>query len=212
MLKVTYKVLANFSLKKYTDGHLSSRSYEYATTSSIRGCLLSSIIQRRGKKFAEENFHKLKNVQIFIQHPEDYVNTASKMKMFSNSSYNKSSDDMGTTIGIREYISVPEIVFYIDETLPNIIEYLENINRIGNSESMVQLKSIEKVSVMENILMEWHTTMGFEKTLVENYDWDTSIKGLSFENIYLFSQKKRKNNYKKLTCFIKESVTIPKLN
>lgn len=209
MLKVTYKVLANFSLKRYKDGHLSSRSYPYATSSSIRGSILGAMIQRKGKKIAEENFHKLKNVQIFIQHPTTYTSNQSKMKMFSNSTYAKDGT-IGTTVGIREYVAVKEIVFYLDETLLDIIEYLENINRIGNSESMVQLKSVEKVTVMENILMDWDKSMGFDTELVENYDWDTSNKGMTFEKIYLFS-KKRGTVLVNKTCFIKEVLEIPTL-
>lgn len=208
MLKVTYKVLANFSLKRYTDGHLSSRSYPYATTSSIRGSLLGSMIKRKGKKFAEENFHNLKNVQIFIQYPENFRETKSRMKMFTNTSYVKTNNDFATTVGIREYVAVNELVFYIDETLKDIIEYLENINRIGNSESMIQLKSVEKVTVMENILMDWDKSMGFDEKILEDYDWDKSTKGMDFDNIYLFSEN-RKNKYKKKPCFLKEELTIP---
>lgn len=209
MLKVTYKVLANFSLKRYKDGHLSSRSYPYATSSSLRGSILGSMIQRKGKKFAEENFHNLKNVQIFIQHPKSYTTNQAKMKMFSNSVYAKGGKE-GTTVGIREYVSVKKIVFYIDETLPDIIEYLENINRIGNSESMVQLQSVEKVTTMENILMDWDKSMGFDMDLVENYDWDTSNKGMTFKKIYLFS-KERGTVYVNKTCFVKDVLEIPKL-
>lgn len=208
MLKVTYKVLGNFSLKRYSDGHLAARSYPYATTSSLRGSLLGSIIQRKGRTFAKENFHKLKNVQIFIQYPKEYKSSQYKMKMFTNGTYSKKGTNV--TVGMREYVSVKEITFYVDETLENIIEYLENIHRIGNSESMVQLHSIEKVSEMKDILMEWNKDMGFDLELVEDYDWDTGSNKkncVNFDSIYLFS-KTRTNNYKKKNCFIKSSLII----
>ena len=73
MLKVTYKVPSSFSIKKFNDSHLQARSYEYPMLTTIRGAILSSIIERRGKAYAEKIFRKVKNAQIFIQYPKEYL-------------------------------------------------------------------------------------------------------------------------------------------
>lgn len=221
MLKVTFSVLGLFSLKNYNDGHMSSRSYPYATTSTIRGAILSAMIRRKGKEYAKDHFYNLKHVQIFVQHPEHYQTNQTKVRLLSNKSMGLKAQEKIITnlenvnsvlsVGIREQIAVEEIVFYIDETLENTVEYLDNIQRIGNSESLVELKSIERVSRLENVLMPWNPSFGYDYELKEDWDWETKItkkendKGLAFENIYLFS-KKLANKNRKTICFVKDIV------
>ena len=60
------------------------------------------------------------------------------------------------TVGISEYVLTDKIVFYIDKSIDDIIELLVNIDRIGDSESLVILENIEEVDAMENILIEWN--------------------------------------------------------
>lgn len=229
MLKVTYNVLGLYSLKKYNDGHMSSRSYPHAITGTIRGALLSSMIRRKGKEYAKENFYKLKHAQIFIQHPKKYYINQTKVRLISNTAMtmkpekkvftNPADVNSVMSVGIREQVAVDTIVFYIDETIDCLVEYLDAVRRIGNSESLVELKSIEKVSKMENILMPWNPSMGLDYDLTEDWDWETNMtkakkkkeikedKGLTFEDIYLFTpQKKLKNKNKKTLCYIKDIV------
>lgn len=221
MLKVTYKVKSLFSLKKYKDSHLLARSYEYPMLSTIRGAILASAIERSGKQQAENIFYKIKNAQIFIQHPDMFHKTQQKITMLTNNSMRSKDTDKVqtfdevnalTTVGIREFVNVRHLVFYIDESIPNLFAYLYNIDRIGNSESHVSLVSIEKVNAMEHVLMKWNHATGYDVELFELYDWDTKLdskgkkdKGTKFENVYVFSEK-LKNVHKKIICYVEEVV------
>ncbi|MFJ8531204.1 hypothetical protein [Bacillus sp. NPDC094106] len=221
MLKVTYKVKSLFSLKKYKDSHLLARSYEHPMLSTIRGAILASLIERSGKRKAEDLFYRIKNAQIFIQHPDTFHKTQQKITMLTNNSMNskdtdkvQTSDDVNalTTVGIREFVNVNHLVFYIDESIPNLFAYLYNIDRIGNSESHVSLVNIEKVNKMEQVLMQWDDSKGYDVELFELYDWDTKLdatgkkdKGTKFENVYIFSEK-LKNVNKKMICYVEEVV------
>lgn len=231
MIKVIYSVCSIFSLKKYNDSHLSARSYEYPMLSTIRGAILSSIIERKGRKVAEELFRKVKNAQIFIQYPETFNIGQQKIKRMSNNGYfakyseeNKNKWENNFTVGIREVVATDKIVFYIDESIENILEYLVNIDRIGDSESLVILEKIERVTAMENILMEWNESVGYDVKLYEVYDWKTKIKqkstgrgknktfteidsGTSFEDRYIYSGTTKDNNIRRI-CYIKDRVEL----
>lgn len=219
MLKVTYKVPSVFSIKKFNDSHLSARSYEYPMLTTIRGAILGSVIERRGRSTAEKLFRKIKNIQIFIQYPGSFMIGQQKIKRMSNKGYEyKYSEETKRdwegkyTVGIREYVYTDKIVFYIDESIDDIIEYLVNIDRIGDSESIVILESIEKVTEMENILLEWNESIGYNTRLYELYDWETKLnkkddRGMKFEDVYIFSDKK-KSKYIKRLCYIKDKVAV----
>lgn len=221
MLKVTYNVPAVFSIKKFNDSHLSARSYEYPMLTTIRGAILGSIIERRGREEAEKIFRKIKNLQIFIQYPHSFMIGQQKIKRMSNKGYEyKYSEETMRewegkyTVGIREYVYTDKIVFYIDESIDDIIEYLVNIDRIGDSESLVMLESIEKVTEMENILLEWNESIGYDSNLYELYDWETRLNkkgdkdsGMNFDDVYIFSINK-KSKYMKRLCYIKDKVAV----
>ena len=221
MLKVTYKVPSVFSIKKFNDSHLSARSYEYPMLTTIKGAILGSIIERKGRSFAEQIFRKLKNTQIFIQYPDSFMIGQQKIKRMSNKGYEHTYSEEAKrdwegkyTVGIREYVYTDKIVFYIDESIDDIIEYLVNIDRIGDSESLVILESIERVNEMNNILVEWNESMGYDTKIYELYDWETKLNkkgdkdsGMSFEDVYIFSEKK-KSKYIKRLCYIKDKVVV----
>lgn len=221
MLKVTYSVPSVFSIKKFNDSHLSARSYEYPMLTTIRGAILGSIIERRGRIVAEKMFRKIKNAQIFIQHPEYFMVGQQKIKRMSNKGYEyKYSEETKRewegkyTVGIREYVYVDKIVFYIDESIDDIVEYLVNIDRIGDSESLVMLESIEKVTEMENVLIEWNENIGYDTKIYELYDWETKLNkkgdkdsGMNFNDVYIFSDNK-KSKYIKRLCYIKDKVAV----
>lgn len=221
MIKVTYSVPSVFSIKKFNDSHLAARSYEYPMLTTIRGAILGSIIERRGKATAEKLFRKIKNMQIFIQYPDQFMIGQQKIKRMSNKGYEyKYSEDSKRewegkyTVGIREYVYTDKIVFYIDESIDGIIEYLVNIDRIGDSESLVILDSIEKVNEMENVLVEWNERLGYDVSLFELYDWETKLNkkgdkdsGMSFKDVYMFSENK-KSKYIKRVCYIKDKIAV----
>lgn len=224
MLKVTYKVASVFSIKKFKDSHLLARSYVYPMLTTIRGAILSSMIQRKGKSYAENMFRKIKNAQIFVQYPEKYIVNQHKIKRMSNKGYEyKYSEDTirdwrgKYTIGIREYILTDTIVFYIDESIPDIIELLVNIDRIGDSESIVMLENIQQVKEMKNILVEWSVDVGDNVDTYELYDWSTKVSkkgedmGTSFDDVYIYSKKKIlpfSKMYNKKICYVKDSIAV----
>lgn len=105
-----------------------------------------------------------------------------KIKRMSNKGYeyNYSEDIIRDwegkyTVGIREYVLTDKIVFYIDKSIDDIIELLVNIDRIGDSESLVILENIEEVDAMENILIEWNESLGSDMDVYELYDWETKL-------------------------------------
>lgn len=223
MLKVTYNVPGTFSLKNYADGHLSARSYPYPTNSCIRGAILASMIQRKGKEYAKDHFYRLKETLLFVQVPQSYSVEQKRFRMLSNKALTNKpvaqtiADTRGiVTVGMREVVKTSSVVFYIDETIEDIVEFLENITVLGNSESLVSLKSIERVSEMKDILIETQSVNYRSSTpLMENMDWEVirkemkkglgPDKGLSFEDIYAYSGKNR-NKYRKLRCTVIEKL------
>lgn len=218
MLKVTYKVAATFSLKNYADGNLLARSYEYPTTSTLRGALLASIIQRKGKQAAADLFFRLKETMLFVQVPETFARQQFLFNAISNKGVAGEKTvttvkevDSIRTVAIRELVKTKDIVFYIDETLDNVVEYLENINVLGNSESLVSLHAIERVDKMENILMETAAINYRDETVIYE-DWDWLIKrdkkgidkGLQFKDIYAYSGKNANKTRRKNCKLVKE--------
>ena len=217
MLKITYAVPATFSLKKYKDAHLCARTYEYPMISTIRGAILGSIIERKGREKAEELFHKVKNAQIFVQYPKRFHINQQITKRRTNKSYlNENKKDFINysgffTVGVREVAVLDKITFYIDESIEDIEEILGNIRRIGDSESLVFLENIEKVDCMENVLVEWNESMGYDVNLYELYDWKTTIdkntKESDFYNYYMYSDK-IKSEYTRRNCFVKDKINL----
>ena len=198
MLKVNYKSTALFSLKKYKDSNLNCQSYEYPTVYAIRSAILGAIIQIEGMDKAKELFYKVKNSNIYVQYPQKYKTNVIKQKRYGRSYY-QSFDVMdrskllnanwNTVIGARQYVDLEDIVFYIDNMIPNIEIYLKNIDWLGTAESMVYLHSIEDANKIENILMKWN---GEDKVnTYEQHDWNSKT---SFENIYMYSDKYKRMN------------------
>lgn len=196
MLKVNYKLSGLFSLKKYNDSNLKCQTYEYPTIYAIRSAILGSIIQIDGIDKAKELFHKIKNANIYVSMPTKYKINGVMQKRYSNSYYSKFdvldrsiivSDEKTRTMGFRQYIHMDIITIYIDNLIPNVELYLKNIDSIGTSESLVYLESIEEVTEMNNILVEWDKEAYCET--YEQYDWDSKS---NFNNVYMYSKEKRK--------------------
>lgn len=215
MIKVVYKVPGTFSLKKFKDSHLSARSYYYPMLTTIRGAILGSIIERKGKKYAESIFEDIKNLKIFVKCPpkSKYSINQEKIKRMTNKGYSITGDsnlknrewDNYFTVGVREFVCIDEITFYIEGNIKDIEEHLVNIRRLGDSESIVILESIEKdVDKLENILMPWNEEIGYEVDLHELYDWNDNV---SFENRYIYSNKAKDDN-KKIICYVEKEVCI----
>lgn len=221
MYKITYHVNGLFSLKNYKDGHLLARSYPYVTNACIRGAILSAMIQRFGVAFAEKAFADLKSIRLYPQMPSAYRINQIKKNMISNPAMEKKAVsktpadvDSSRTVGIREFVHVDEVVFYLERLNPEIVECLENISVLGASESVVELKSIEQTDCMENVLMTvLPEEIDFEKDLHENIDWETKLngtrivtdKGLAFSDAYCYS-KERTHKYEKKHCQVMEEV------
>lgn len=209
ILRVTFKVSGLFSLKKYSDSHLNGRSYEYPMAYTIRGAILSSVIQLEGVEKAKELFYKIKNAILYVQYPENYVKEVAKLKLASNSYYQERDSDGGeglSTVGIREFVDLDEITFYIDNSIPNIETYLRNIEMIGDSQSLVYLESIEIVSEMQHVLVEWREEEADDTELFELYDWKTSK--ITFDDVYLFSGKRSRKQQERRICYVKEKIII----
>lgn len=217
MLKVTYKLANLFSLRKFKDSNLCARSYEYPMITTIRGALLGSLIQRRGRKFAEKHFEELETIKIYVQVPQKFYKNEEKLRMFSNNSYAKGNvlekyADL-RTMGVREYVAMDKIVFYIDNSLEYIAELLVNIDRIGNSDSIVELEKIEEVEFMENVLLEWNEDIGYDCKLYDLFDWNKEgnnkknskkkEKQNRFFEKYIYSDKQKDNNIK-IICYVKD--------
>lgn len=208
MQKITFKTAGLFSLKKYNDSHLNSRSYEYPMAYTIRGAILSSVIQLEGVEKAKELFYKIKNAILYIQYPEAYVKDVAKLKLASNSYYEKSSDkEEGlSSVGVREFVDMENIIFYIDNSIPNIEIYLKNIEYIGDSQSLVYLDGIETVREIERVLVEWIREKDDDVDLFELYDWKTSK--ITFDDVYLFNEKRSRRNQERKICYIKQKIFI----
>ncbi len=221
MYKITYHVNGLFSLKNYKDGHLLARSYPYVTNACIRGAILSAMIQRFGVAFAENAFADLKSIRIYPQMPAAFRVNQIKKNMISNPAMEKRAAaktlaevSSSRTVGIREFVHVDEVVFYMERLNPEVVECLENISVLGASESVVELKCIEQTDCMENVLMTvLQEEIDFEKDLHENIDWETKLKGkriiidegLAFSDAYCYS-KTRKHKYEKQHCQVMEEV------
>lgn len=221
MYKITYHVNGLFSLKNYKDGHLLARSYPYVTNSCIRGAILSAMIQRFGVEAAEKGFADLKRIRLYPQMPAAYRINQIKKNMLSNPAMGNKTEvntpsevDSLRTVGIREFVDVREVVFYMDQLNPEIVECLENVSVLGVSESVVELKSIEQTDCMENVLMTvLPAEIDFEKELYENIDWETKLKkskkivdeGYAFADAYCYAQH-RKHKYEKQHCQVMKAV------
>ena len=189
MKKITYKTSNLFSLKKYNHADNLAQTYEYPTIYGIRCAIIGAIIQTDGIEKAKELFFKVKNSNIYIQYPKLYFKTVIKQSRLKEndkiSKENKmTSNLMIVTMGTREYLNLKEVVFYIDDLIPNIDMYLKNIDWIGNAESMVYLDKIEEVNLLENILKKWDKKNYVE--IFEQHDWNSKT---SFDSIYTYSNK-----------------------
>lgn len=199
-LKTTYKTSNLFSLKKYDHNNLNCQSYEYPTLYSIRSAILGTVIQLDGIETAKNLFYKIKNSIIYIKYPELFKKNGIKLKRYSNAFYEDESREKDlnrqaliecnffTTMGFREFVNLDEIVFYIDQSIPNIETYLKNIDHLGTSDGLVYLDKIEKTNNLENILKEYceENSNANDEFIYENYDWDKKIE---FENAYMYSKK-----------------------
>lgn len=196
MKKITYRTSNLFSLKKYNHADTLAQSYEYPTIYGIRCAIIGAIIQTDGIEKAKELFFKVKNSNIYIQYPKLYFKTVikqSRLKTTDKRSKKEKDDDEKngitpnltvSTMGAREYLDLKEVVFYIDNLIPNIEMYLKNIDWIGNAESMVYLDKIEEVNLLENILKKWDKKNCVE--IFEQHDWNSKT---SFDSIYTYSNQ-----------------------
>ena len=73
---------------------------------------------------------------------------------------------------------------------------------------------IEKVTEMENILIEWNESIGYDTKIYELYDWETKLNtkgdkdsGMKFNDVYIFSDN-NKSKYIKRLCYIKDKVAV----
>lgn len=198
MLKVKYKTTMLFSLKKYKDSNLNCQSYEYPTIYAIRSAILGAIIQIDGIEKAKDLFHKVKNSNIYVEFPMNYKTNLIRQKRYANSYYGKFDKldrdglikkNWNTCMGVRQYIDVEDIVFYIDNLIPGIEIYLKNIDWLGTAESMVYLESIQEVSNMNNILIKWDEQECTE--IYEQHNWNSKT---NFENVYMYSDKYKRMN------------------
>jgi hypothetical protein len=207
MKKVTFQTSGLFSLKKYFDSHLNSRSYEYPMLYTIRSAILGAIIELDGVKKAKELFPYVKNSIMYVQYPSAFQRNAVKLRRRPNSYYSSSEDksDSLMGMGIREYIDVSRWVFYMDNTIPDIDVYLNNIEYIGNSQSFVFLESIENVTQMEQVLMEWVEERDGDVPLFEMYDWSSKAK---FEQVYFYHEDWYKRPQQRKICCVRPIVTL----
>jgi hypothetical protein len=205
MKKVTYKLSNIFSLKKYNDNNLNCQSYEYPTIYGVRCAILGAIIQTEGIEKAKELFNKIKNTNIYIQYSQELKVNGIKQSRYSNAYYSKfdeldSKNFDKTTMGFRQYIKMDEIVFYIDNLIPDIDMYLKNIDWLGTAESMVYLDNIEEVDKLNNILTRWNKESHTET--FEQHDWNGKT---TFDTVYMYSSK-QKHNHDTFMCCINDIV------
>lgn len=207
MKKATYKLSNIFSLKKYNDNNLNCQSYEYPTIYGVRCAILGAIIQTEGIEEAQELFNKIKNTNIYIQYPQEFKVNGVKQSRYSNAYYSKfdeldSKNLDKTTMGFRQYVKMDEIVFYIDNLIPNIEMYLKNIDWIGTAESMVYLDNMEEVNKLNNILTRWNKESHNE--IFEQHDWNSKV---TFDTVYMYSSK-QKHNHDTFMCCI-DDIVLP---
>lgn len=206
MLKIEYKINSLFSLKKYGYSHLNAMSYEYPMIYTIKCAILGSVIKLEGVEYAQSIFNKIKNSVIYIQYNNQYQKQQLTIKRNTNASYNKMSDEEVlsrkkftalSTAGVREYINMDSIVFYIDKSIPNLELYLKNIDWIGDGNSLVYLHSIEETNILINVLQKV-SDIDENTSMYEQYDWNSQV---TFEQLYMFSNK-RKHNDNRFLCKI----------
>jgi len=211
MKKVTYKLSNIFSLKKYNDNNLNCQSYEYPTIYGIRCAILGAIIQVDGIDKVQELFNKIKNSNIYIQYPKEFKVNGIKQKRYANSYYNSCyteeeynklspstqsktycvldrdklvGSNWKTTMGFRQYVKMDNIVFYIDNLIPEIDMYLKNIDWLGTAKSMVYLSDVEEVNKLDNVLTRWNKESYVDT--FEQHDWNSKT---TFDTIYMYSKK-----------------------
>lgn len=201
MNKITYKLSNIFSLKKYNDNNLNCQSYEYPTIYGVRCAILGAIIQTDGIEKAQELFNKVKNTNIYIQYPKEFKVNGVKQKRYSNAYYSK-FDELDeknldkSTMGFRQYVQMNEIIFYIDNLIPNIKMYLKNIDWLGTAESMVYLDNIQEISKLENVLVKWDNKS--HVNIFEQHDWNSKT---TFNTVYMYSDKYN-HKYDSFMCCI----------
>lgn len=193
MLKITYKVKSTYSLKENDDGHLMARTMKHLSRSTIRGALLATAFKYKGREWTTEHIYEIKNAGIYPQKPNNYsVQKEKRALLTANAIQNginkdkkkkepfipvdKDDVDSYTTVGIREFLYTDTLTFYIDEIIEDVTELLSNITRLGNSESLVELQSIERINKLENVLIPTSSkeTKGLndELAIVEGFDYD----------------------------------------
>lgn len=209
MKKVTYKCSNLFTLKHYNDSNLNCQSYEYPTIYSIRSAIIGSIIQLDGIEKTKDLFYKVKNSIIYIQYPKEYKLNGTRLKRFANSYYKLKEEDKtdlnkltqnnyNTTIGFRQYYSMPEIVFYITNSIPNLDLYLKNIDWIGTAESLVYLDNIQETNELENVMIKWDNKSDVK--IYEQHDYNTKT---TFDTVYMYSDK-YKHIHNTFMCYVKD--------
>lgn len=230
MQKITYKLSNIFTLKKYNDNNLNCQSYEYPTIYGLRCAILGAVIQTDGIDKAKELFSKIKNSNIYIQYPKEFKINGVKQKRYSNAYYNSCYDkekydtmnantkaktyyyldkdgleksNYKTTMGFRQYIKMDEIVFYIDNLIPDIEMYLKNIDWLGTAESMVYLDKIEEVNRLENVLKKWNKES--HVNIYEQHDWSSKT---TFDSVYMYSDKKYKHMHDTFMCCV-DDIILP---
>ena len=193
MKKVIFKTSNLFSMKKYNQADTLCQSYEYPTIYGVRCAIIGAIIQIEGVEKAEELFHKIKNSNIYIQYPKVFYKTAVKQSRLKEG---RSANTFITTMGVREYLNLDEIVLYIDDMIPDINTYLKNIDWLGNAESMIYLDGIAEVDKLENVLVK--SAFLEEVKVYEQHDWSSKTK---FEDVYAY-KKKYKHIHETFMCKI----------
>lgn len=205
MLKVTYTLKGTYSSKHPNDGHLMARSIHHVSRSTIRGALMASAFKYKGTAWTEKNFHRIKEATIFPQEPQRYSKQQEKRSRLTTKAIEKGLSkskekkkevmpttpkgiEALTTVGIREYVYADTVTFYIDEIIPDVVELLSNITRLGDSESLVALESLERTNSIEHALVP---TGAFDYTKQYTHDWDW-LKKMTFEQINVYDKNKRK--------------------
>lgn len=209
VLKVTYDVLGLFSLKQYEMGHLSNESYPVPMKSTIRGAILAQMIQQEGRAYAESHFKELLELPIFIQQPEHFAHSQVLLNRITNKGVAAQGTisapedvDMYRTVGIRGMVHVTQVVFYIEDKMEGLERYLKSIPVLGDSESLVGLRSIEVVRTLTNVLLPFSPDLGFGFTLQEVWDWPMKKK---FSQAYGYSTNRSGANERTL-CYVRDEI------
>lgn len=219
MLKVTYTLKGTYSSKHPNDGHLMARSITHISRSTIRGALMASAFKYKGTAWTEKHFHRIKEAKIFPQEPQRYSKQQEKRARLTTKTIERGLNKSGkskeavipktvqerdalTTVGIREYVYADTVTFYIDEIIPDVVELLSNITRLGDSESLVALESLERTNSIEHALVP---TGSFDYTKQYTHDWDW-LKKMTFEQINVYDKNKRKTET--LRCTV-QSFELP---